>query len=555
MTATTTAQQALETGLQLQRAGRFNEAITAIRKAIALQDDFAEAYNCLGNALHGSRHAGYSDEAISAYRRAIELRPAYPEAFNNLGNVLCEIGRYGDAIAAYAQALALRPSFAKAHSNLGNVFKDRGQLTEAIASYSRAVECKPDHALIGSNLAYAIHFHPDYDCDALSRELAKWNKAHGEPLAKLIEPHANDRSVDRKLLIGYVSPDFYAHAESYFVLPLLRNHDRQHFEIHCYSSARRPDSITAEIRKAADVWHDVLALSDEQLAEQIRADEIDVLIDLTMHMADNRLSTFARKPAPIAVSWLAYPGGTGLRAIDYRFTDAWMDPGTETEHFYTEQSIRLPDCWVVYDPLTEIPLRPPEQTGPIRFGSLNNPCKLNLPLLHLWGDVLKATPGSRLLLLTFDVSQRIQITNWFGEWDIDPARLEFVDRRSRPDYLRLYDRIDICLDPLPYNGITTTCDAIWMGVPVVSLIGNTPAGRAGLSLLSTIGVPELVARSPLQFVQIASDLAVDADRLTNYRRTLREQMRASPLMNAKRFAANVEAFYRKAWQKWCLSGR
>jgi protein O-GlcNAc transferase len=554
VTATTPAQQALETGLQFQRAGRFNEAIAAFRDAIALCENYPEAYNALGNALHSAGNSGAADEALAAYRRAIELRPEYPEPFNNLGNVLCEIGRYEDAIAAYTQALALRPSFAKAHSNLGNVFKDRGRLTEAIASYSKAVECQPDHALIGSNLVYAIHFHPDYDHETLSRELRKWNQTHGEPLAQFIKPHSNDRSPDRELRIAYVSPDFYAHAESYFVLPLIRSHDRERFEVHCYSSVRRTDSITAQIREAADVWHDVLALTDDQLAQQIRADKIDILIDLTMHMAGNRLLTFARKPAPIAVSWLAYPGGTGLRAIDYRLTDAWMDPPGETDRFYAEQSIRLPDCWVVYDPLAEIPSRPVEQSGPIHFGSLNNPCKLNRPLLHLWGDVLRATPAARLLLLTFDVSQRERITNWFAEWGIDPARLEYVGRRSRRDYLRIYDRIDVCLDPLPYNGITTTCDAIWMGVPVVSLIGKIPAGRAGFGLLSTIGVPELVAQTPEQFVRIASELAADADRLMKYRRTLRDQMRASPLMDAKRFARNVEAFYRDAWKKWCASG-
>jgi protein O-GlcNAc transferase len=553
VTAATPAQQALEKGLEHLRAGRSRDAIAAFRTAITLQNDFPEAFNSLGNGVYQARGAGYATEAIAAYRRAIELRPDYPEAFNNLGNVLCEIGHYDDAIAAYACALTLRPDFAKAHSNLGNLFKDRGQLTEAIASYAKAVECRPDHALIGSNLVYALHFHPDYDSDALSSALRKWNEAHTEPLTKFIEDHANDRSPDRTLRVGYVSPDFRAHAESFFVLPLLRNHDRERFEVHCYSSLRTPDAITAQFRNAAGAWHDVLALSDEQLAEKIRADRIDILIDLTMHMGDNRLLTFARKPAPIQVTWLAYPGGTGLRAIDYRLTDTWMDPPGETDRLYAEESIRLPDCWVVYDPLAEIPPRPIEQSGPIHFGSLNNPCKLNRPLLHLWSEVLRSTPGSRLILQTVDGAQRDQIANWLGEWAIDPPRLEFLERCSRRDYLRLYNRIDICLDPLPYNGITTTCDAIWMGVPVVSLVGKTPAGRAGLGLLSTIGVPELIAKTPEQFIEIAAELAGDGERLMSYRRTLRGRMRASPLMDAQRFARNVEAFYRAAWKKWCAS--
>ena len=538
-------------GLQLRRSGRAADAIAACRKAIELKNDYPEAYNCLGNALHD---AGYPDDAMSAYRAAIALRADYPEPYNNLGNVLCEIGRRDEALEAYRQALSLRPDFAKAHANLGNLLKDRGRLTEAIASYTRAVECAPHNAMIASNLVYTLHFHEGYDCEALSHGARKWNQAHGEPLAKLIGPHANNRAPDRKLRVGYVSPDFYAHAESYFVLPLLRSHDHAQFEIHCYSSVRRPDSVTAEIRKGADVWHEALALSDEQLAAQIRSDQIDILIDVTMHMAENRLLAFARKPAPIQVTWLAYPGGTGLRAIDYRLTDAWMDPSSETDRFYAEQSIRLPDCWVVYDPLAEIPPRPIAQSGPIRFGSLNNPCKMNRPLLHLWGEVVQAVPGARLLLQTFDNAQRDEITLWFAEWGFDPACLEFVGRRARREYLRLYDRIDICLDPLPYNGITTTCDAIWMGVPVISLIGKTPAGRAGLGLLSTIGVPELVAETPDQFIRIAAELAGDADRLMNYRQTLRGRMRSSPLMDAPRFARSVEAFYRDAWKKWCASG-
>ncbi|HMD54270.1 MAG TPA: hypothetical protein VKJ65_06975, partial [Phycisphaerae bacterium] len=343
-------------------------------------------------------------------------------------------------------------------------------------------------------------------------------------------------------------------AESFFVTPLLEEHDHERFSIYCYSSATREDFITDRLRRSADVWRDVLKLSDEELVRQIRDDQIDILIDLTMHMPQNRLLVFARKPAPVQVAWLAYPGSTGLVTMDYRLTDALMDrPGVPTPYF-SEEAVRLPDCWCCYDPRYDLPPRPARQESPICFGSLNNPCKLNDQILNIWSNVLKSVPDSRLLVLSFSKEQEKHIRTTFERSGIDPVRLTFVGRSPRTEYLRLYDRIDIVLDPLPYNGITTTLDAMWMGVPVVSLAGNTPAGRAGLSILSTLKLPELVAWTPQEYVQIGTGLANDLPRLMELRSTLRERMRASPLMDAKRFARNVEAAYRDMWRKWCGAG-
>jgi len=298
----------------------------------------------------------------------------------------------------------------------------------------------------------------------------------------------------------------------------------------------------------------VRTLADEALAEKICQDGIDILMDLTMHMARNRLPLFARKPAPVQVTWLAYPGSTGLDTIGYRITDSFMDPPSLGTWGYSEQSVRLPDSWCCYDPMSELPQVPvqtPHWGGFVRFGSLNNFCKLNEPLLRLWARVLVAVPGSRLLLLAAEGGHREALRKTFETMGVEGHRVEFCANYPRDEYLRLYERIDIALDPLPYNGITTTLDALWMGVPVVSLTGKTAAGRAGLSILSNIGLPELAALSEEEFVRIATELANDLPRLAQLRSTLRQRMEQSPLMDAPRFARNIEVAYREMWCKWC----
>jgi predicted O-linked N-acetylglucosamine transferase (SPINDLY family) len=332
----------------------------------------------------------------------------------------------------------------------------------------------------------------------------------------------------------------------------LEGHDRRVVETHCYASVRKPDKATEILKSCAHVWHDVLALSDEELAEKIRGDRIDILVDLTMHMAFNRLPMFACRPAPVQVTWLAYPGGTGLSAMDYRLTDHWMDPAG-VDGFYAERSIRLPDCWCCYHPLGDVPAAASRDRGAVTFGSLNNPCKLNDSTLGLWAKVLVAVKESRLLLLVESERQRARILELMARDGIDAARIEFTGHRRRGEYLRLYDQIDICLDPGPYNGITTTCDAIWMGVPVVSSIGQTAAGRGGLSILSNLGMPGWVAENDDDFVRIAAELAGDFEGRRELRKTLRDRMRGSAMMDGKRFARNVETAYRGMWDHYNLT--
>jgi predicted O-linked N-acetylglucosamine transferase (SPINDLY family) len=358
-----------------------------------------------------------------------------------------------------------------------------------------------------------------------------------------------------------VSPDFRNHAESFFTVPLLSAHNHQDFEIFCYADVACPDGITARFRGCADVWRDIAGLTDEQLAQRVRRDKIDILVDLTMHMARNRLLAFARKPAPVQVCWLAYQGTTGLSAIDYRLTDPHIDPPGLFDGCCSEEPVRLPDAFWCYDPAasepaasgTAVSALPVLEKGHVTFGCLNNFCKVNGPVLSLWAQVLKAVDRSRLVLLAAEGSARRHTLDLLEQEGVPPGRVTFVGRVPRPRYMELYHGIDIGLDTFPYTGQTTSLDAFWLGVPVITLVGQTPAARAGLSLLSNLGLPELVAQAPEQFVIIAAGLANDLPRLKDLRATLRDRLQNSPLMDAPRFAGNVEAAYRNMWQRWCTA--
>jgi protein O-GlcNAc transferase len=529
---------------------RLAEATEAYEQALRLRPDAATPMANLGSVL---RMRGRIADAIRILRRAVELDPNLPEAFNNLGIALKEDGRLDEAVTTYRKCLSLRPSMGDTTNNLGNAYKDCGNVLDAVACYGRALVMGFANPGVHSNLVYTLQFHPGYDDESIFREQRRWNEIYAAPLKNTIRKHDNDRSPDRKLRIGYVSPYFYHQAESFFVVPLLKNHDRSQVEVHCYASVIRPDPMTEKLRASTEVWHDVLGLTDADLAERIRADRIDVLIDLAMHMAHNRMITFAHKPAPVQAAWLAYPGGTGVDAMDYRITDAYMDPLDKTTAYYREQSYRVPDCWCCYDACCNTPAATPRPDRPIRFGSINNPCKNNEATLSLWAKVMRAVSDSRLLMQAFSESDRQRIRSIFQNAGVAPERIEFVPRRLRIDYLRLYDSIDICLDPLPYNGITTTCDALWMGVPVVTLVGKTAAGRAGVSILSTVGLPEMIAHNEDQFLEIATALANDASRLAELRSTLRNRTEKSPLMDGPGFARKMETAYRQMWRQWCVN--
>ena len=539
-------------GNALRERGQFDEAVIAFRRALLLQPDYPEALNNLGNML---RERGESDEAIAIFGRTLELRPDLPETHSNLGDALRERGEFDGAVASCRRALELKPDLPETHNILGLALRDRGQLDEAIAAYRRALQIKTDDPGVHSNLVFALHFHPGQDARTISEEHQRWNRQFCDPLQQFLLPHINSRDRERRLRVGYVSPDFRDHAVGHFVLPLFARHDPERIEVLCYSGVLRPDSVTEHLR-ALGRWRNTVGISDTGLAEMIRGDALDILVDLSLHTAGNRLPVFARQPAPVQVSWLAYAGSTGLPGIGYRLTDAHLEPPGEERGWSAEEPVRLPDCWCCYHPVgdsPEINALPALSAKGVTFGSLNRFAKMHEGVLELWSRALAAVNGSRLLMLCPDGWTRERVRAFFGARGIIGERVEFVGFLPRWEYLRLYQRIDIGLDPFPFNGMTTTCDALWMGVPVLTLPGATPVSRAGLSLLSSVGLGELAASSEEDYVRIAVELAGNLARLADLRATLRPRMQASPLMDAPRFARNVEAAYRSMWERWCAT--
>jgi predicted O-linked N-acetylglucosamine transferase (SPINDLY family) len=433
--------------------------------------------------------------------------------------------------------------------------KDVGCQEDGLAMLRQAVTLQVDSPKVHSNLVYALNFDPAQDNETLAAEQERWNRKFCEPLRSSIAPHSNEPDPGRRLKIGYVSPDFRSHAVAWFLASLLEAHDRERHEIYCYADVRRADAITRRLRPSADVWRESLQFSDVQLAECVRADGIDILVDLAMHTEDNRLPTFARKPAPVQVSWLAYPGSTGVGTIDYRFTDAHLDPpGGEQSAALGGEPVLLPDAWCCYAPLLDFPPvgpLPALQEKAVTFGSFNQFGKIHRGLLLAWVELLRAVSDSRLLLVCPPGEAQERTGAFFEEQGIARTRVELIPPGPWPDYVRSIGRVDIALDSHPCNGLTTTCHQLWMGVPVVTWAGATAVSRAGSSLLHAVGLPELIAHSREEYLHLAAQLARDLPRLETLRATMRERMQNSPLMDAPGFARHVESAYRTMWRRWC----
>lgn len=553
------AQAWLQLGLVCDALGRTDEAAGCYQQAIRAQPALAEAHYNLGNSL---RNLGRVEEAVHSFQRALAISPGFAAAAMNLGNIWAKHDRLDEALACYQRALQIQPDYAKAHNNLGNVLKDRGQPEAALAEFARATQLQPDFAAAHSNFLYTLLFCPGIDAQQIAAEHRRWNREVAAGLAPAGRPLPDDLRPDRPLRIGYVSPDFGDHVVGRNLLPLFKHHDHQQFQIVAYSVSPRRDPLTELFQGYVDLWHDAAGLADETLARQIRFDRIDILVDTTLHMAGNRLLLFARRPAPLQVTCAGYPGTTGLATIDYRLTDRCLDPADATAArgayseaagpVYSEQSLRLPQAFWCYDPLDDQPPvgpLPTEREGRVTFGSLNNFAKVNPQVLKLWARVLHAVPGSRLVLLAAEGSHRQSAIELLEREGVSGQRVRFVDKGPRQQYLEYYHELDIALDTLPYNGHTTSLDALWMGVPLVTLVGQTVVGRAGLSQLTSLGLAELIADTPDRFVQIAADLAGDVPRLAELRGTLRQRLQASPLMDGPAFARSVEAAYREMWQR------
>ena len=504
----------------------------------------ADAHNSRGVALLTDRKFA---DAASEFRAALAADANHVNASNNLGNALTRLGQLDDAIDAYHRAIELQPDLAEAHLNLAGALKNTGAIDAALDSYRTAAAIRPD-ARIASALLYTMHLSENVTTEELLAAHRDWNHQFAVPLRDERKPLTNDRDADRKLRIGYVSPDFTAHPVGRFMLPLLANHDRENFHVICYSDAVRVDAMTRLLQQATHEWRETATQNDAQLAEQIRADRIDVLVDLAMHAAGSRLLTFARKPAPVQVTYLAYCSTTGLETMDYRFTDSRID--LDEDGGYAEKSAFLVRTYWCYAPIVQTPVTHRTDEA-IAFACLNNFAKVSSGVLHAWRRILSSVPRSTLTLHAGQGSHRQRVLNFFTEEGIDSGRIRFFDRVALGDYFRAYDSIDIALDPFPFNGATTTCDALWCGVPVVSVATGTSVSRAGRSILGCANLEELIADSIDQYIQIACDLARDRPRLAVLRATLRARLKASPLLDAVRYTREIESRLRFMWEKWC----
>lgn len=574
-------------GLTLQSVEEFEEAEAAFRESIRLRPQYVPGHGSLGSLLQAM---GRYSEAEESLRTAIRHQPANALSYLTLGNILRSAGRSADAENEYKRALEINPGFAEALVALSGVQGNTGRLLESLASARRAVEIAPQsfhahHALgtalhavgsieqaveafrkswrigklpsTGSNLAHALNYHPTVTPKEVFDMHREWAERHADSVPAAFV-HTNNFDPQRRLRIGYVSPDFRRHAVSFFVEALLRGHDRSRVEVYCYSAAAEPDAVTERLRGLCDHWRDIARLGDERASQMIHADEIDILVDLAGHTAGNRLPLFARRAAPVQVTYQGYPNTTGLSAIDYRLTDPYADPPGQTEQFHSEKLIHLPRTAWCYTPPSDAPPvseLPALRNGYITFGSFNRLSKLSETTAKLWSDAVRAVPDARFVFKTTGLDEpatRDHVLSMFRRAGLEGDRLVLLGSdKSIPEHLEQYSRIDVALDSYPYHGTTTSCEALWMGVPSITLVGPVHVSRVGLSLLTNLGLPEFAVQNVDEFSKAAADLTGNVDRLATLRRTMRERMTTSPLMDVAGFCREVEDAYRRMWLEYC----
>lgn len=535
--------------LTLLRTGKPAEALDAARRAMAMAPGDAGTHLHEGNAL---LELGWTQAGADALHRATLLAPDDGSAWYNYGRALLDLNRPGEAEAANRRAVERSPAFAPAHNNLGRALVDMGRLDEAEDAYARAVALQPDFVAADSNrmmrLLYADGPGPD---DILVAHRAWAQRQAPDVGPRVFADH--DRDPDRRLRIGYVSADLRRHPVGYFLERVLGAHDRAAVEVFAYSNHPGEDDTTRRLRAMTDHWRPIAGLNDTAAEALVRDDRIDILIDLSGHTAKGRLPLFARRPAPVQASWLGYPGTTGVAAIDYLIMDAaTVPPGAE--RWCSEAVMRLPVTRFCYAPPDYAPEPASPPPRPPVFGSFNNLSKIGPRVVRLWVAVLRATPGSRLVLkwpALADPVVRERFVRLFAEAGLEPERLELRAGSDHAAMLDEYGDIDVALDPFPFCGGLTSCEALWMGVPVVTLPGQRAASRQTLAFLEALGLPELAAGSEADYVAVAAGLAAAPGRRAELRRTLRPRMAASPLCDGPGFTLGLEAGLREAWRGWC----
>ena len=544
-------------GATYARLGNLPQAADELAKTLSLRPSDVAARLELGNVFWHQRNYAAS---AAEFRRIIEQCPTHAGAFTNLATALWKQGRLDDALSAASRAVELQPNWPAAHANLGGIFREQGKIPEALACHDRALALDPQNASMHSNRNSILLCIAGDDRQKIFAEHKKWNDVHA-PRPQAANFNAANRSSDRKLRIGYVSPDFRDHPVGRFILPALEHRDAEDFDVYCYSDVAQGDWLTQRIAAAVGQFRPVASLSNDRVAELIAADQIDILVDLAGHTAGNRLLLFARRAAPVQATYLGYPATTGLTAMDDRLTDSLADPPGQTEAFHSESLIRLDPCaWCFTQPGDSPPPNSPPaaKNGYITFGCFNSLAKVSDFTLALWSAVLQAVDSRLLLkargLKTLGARQRI--IEAFARRGIGEERLTLLDwTATAAEHLEMYRQIDIALDTYPYHGTTTTCEALWMGVPVITLAGPTHVCRVGVSLLTNAGLPEMVALSEGDFVNIAHTLAADLGGLSALRAELRGRLLRSPLTNVRGFNAALESAFQRMWRNCVESGK
>jgi len=532
--------------------GRLDDAVHAFQQALRIQPNQAESWNNLGLILRARKQ---DQEALDCFNQAIDLRPDLVDPYINVGSLLHGSGRQITALSYLEHARKLKPTEPMTYMALGGCFQDLSRFDDAVVAFCTALELKPGFDVAFSNLLFALNYHPTLSAEEIFKVYQQFEEINTLIPLGTWQPHANDKDPARRLRIGYVSPDFLVHPVQNFLEPLLQHHDRQNVELFAYADVTAPDWMTDRYRTYMDHWCSITAMNAHELADQIRADGIDILVDLAGHTAKNRLRTFSLKPAPVQVSWMGYGSTTGMTAIDYFLADGvMMPPGCEP--LLAETPWRLPDAGFVYRPSSSFPMPTPLPAltnGHVTFGSLSRAVRLNDELVAVWAELLTRVPDSRLVINSRDFKND-EMQDWmrgrFSALGVDPARLDVG--YDTPAWLPMAN-IDVMLDCFPHNSGTTLIEGLYSGLPVVTLAHRPTVGRLGASLLSSIGHPEWVAADAEEYVQIAMRLAADVPKLAHLRDALREDVKQGAAMDELGFSRNVEQAYREMWQRYCAT--
>ena len=540
-------------GVALKDLKQLEKSIQSCVKAIQLKPDYAEAYNNLGAAFQDLSRL---DEAVKNYNKAIQLKPDYAIAYSSLGVALQKLGRLKEALNNHNKAIQLNPNYAEAYGNRGSTLKGLGRIDEAVRNYDKAIQLKPDYAIAYSGRNFALNYSSELTQADIFQKHLEFEKQFGCKTLKDEQTTHLNKSKNKRLRVGYISGDLNSHSVGYFFEPLLKSHNRGFIKVYCYYNNIKKDRTTERLIDTSEHWRSIFGMNDDDLVNLIREDNIDILVDLSGHTAKNRLTIFPRKPAPIQVTWLGYPNTTGLSSIDYRFTDKIADPVGEADELHSEELVRLPEGFLCYQGDESVSMNkalPCLKRGHVTFGSFNNLTKMGPQVIKVWAKILQAVPDSHLLLKSkqlTDSSTKSRYLELFKQEGISEDRLELHSWMPEKDgHLRLYDHVDIGLDPFPYNGTTTTCEALWMGIPVITMCGDRHSSRVGASILTHVGLEEFIATDIDEYINMAIKYANNMDSIKSIRADLRRNMQNSDLCNADAFAGNVEQAYQNMYSK------